>query len=57
MEVAPFHIPQKLFPFRHRFVDVDGARVHYVDEGAGETLSAAARQPVVVLPLSEDIDR
>ena len=38
MEIAPFHIPLKLFPFEHRFMDVDGGRVHYVDEGAGETL-------------------
>lgn len=26
------------FPFRSRFVDVDGNRVHYVDEGNGPTL-------------------
>ena len=38
METAPFHIPLKLFPFEHRFMDVDGGRIHYVDEGAGETL-------------------
>ncbi len=27
-----------LFPFRQRFVDVDGARIHYVDEGEGPVL-------------------
>lgn len=26
------------FPFRSRFVDVDGNRIHYVDEGTGPTL-------------------
>lgn len=35
---TPFEVPYKLYPFEHRFVDVDGARIHYVDEGAGETL-------------------
>ena len=28
----------ELFPFESRFVDIDGARVHYVDEGSGPTL-------------------
>jgi haloalkane dehalogenase len=26
------------FPFESRFIDVDGARVHYIDEGAGPVL-------------------
>ncbi len=34
----PFHVPQELFPFEHRFMDLDGGRIHYVDEGVGETL-------------------
>jgi haloalkane dehalogenase len=34
----PFPIPTQLFPVQHRFLDLDGARIHYVDEGAGETL-------------------
>ena len=34
----PFHIPSALFPVEHRFLDLDGARIHYVDEGAGDTL-------------------
>jgi haloalkane dehalogenase len=27
-----------LYPFEDRYVDIDGARVHYVDEGSGPTL-------------------
>jgi haloalkane dehalogenase len=27
-----------LFPFESRFLDADGARVHYIDEGSGPTL-------------------
>jgi len=34
----PFAVPSDLFPVQHRFLDLDGARIHYVDEGAGETL-------------------
>jgi haloalkane dehalogenase len=34
----PFKVPGALFPFEHRFVVVDGIRLHYIDEGAGETL-------------------
>src|SRR5215472_12854357 len=33
-----FAVPRELFPVEHRFVDLDGARIHYVDEGAGETV-------------------
>jgi haloalkane dehalogenase len=33
-----FDVPQELFPVRHRFLDLDGARIHYVDEGTGDTL-------------------
>lgn len=33
-----FEAPRALFDVAHRFLDLDGARVHYVDEGAGETL-------------------
>ncbi len=31
-------IPTELFPFEHRWVEVDGIGVHYVDEGEGQTL-------------------
>jgi haloalkane dehalogenase len=33
-----FDVPYDLFPVKHRFLDIDGAQVHYVDEGQGETL-------------------
>jgi haloalkane dehalogenase len=34
----PAWLPPSVFPFESRFQDVDGCRVHYVDEGAGPTL-------------------
>jgi haloalkane dehalogenase len=34
----PFAVPTALFPVEHRFLDLDGARIHSVDEGLGETL-------------------
>ncbi|HUO39062.1 MAG TPA: alpha/beta fold hydrolase [Mycobacterium sp.] len=34
----PDWLPQDLYPFTSRFVEVDGARVHYVDEGKGPVL-------------------
>ena len=34
----PFAVPSDLFPVEHRFLELDGARIHYVDEGSGETL-------------------
>jgi haloalkane dehalogenase len=34
----PFPVPEELFPVEHRFADLDGTRIHYVDEGAGEPL-------------------
>lgn len=38
MASKPFEIPQKLFEAQHRFLDLDGARIHYVDEGGGDTV-------------------
>jgi len=38
VETTPFHVPTHLFPVEHRFIDLDGGRLHYVDEGRGETL-------------------
>jgi haloalkane dehalogenase len=38
MTAAPFTVPRELFDVEHRFLDMDGARVHYVDEGRGPTL-------------------
>jgi len=37
-DLRPAWLPPELFPFESRFVDVDGARVHYVDEGSGPVL-------------------
>ena len=34
----PAWLEHQLFPFDSHFVDVDGARVHYVDEGSGPVL-------------------
>jgi haloalkane dehalogenase len=34
----PFPVSHELFPVEHRFLDLDDARIHYVDEGAGETI-------------------
>lgn len=34
----PAWLPREEWPFELRFVDVDGHRVHYVDEGEGPTL-------------------
>lgn len=34
----PSWVNGELFPFESRFVDIDGHRVHYVDEGTGTTL-------------------
>ena len=34
----PDWVDDDLFPFESHFVEIDGHRVHYVDEGAGPTL-------------------
>ncbi|MBI2061879.1 MAG: alpha/beta fold hydrolase [Nitrospirae bacterium] len=36
--VLPFEVPKDLYPFEHRFFSVSGIRIHYVDEGHGETI-------------------
>jgi haloalkane dehalogenase len=36
--MPPFTVPDGLFPVEHRFTEVDGARIHYVDEGNGPLL-------------------
>jgi haloalkane dehalogenase len=33
-----FELPRELFDVEHRFLELDNARIHYVDEGAGETI-------------------
>jgi haloalkane dehalogenase len=35
---APSWVPRDLYPFESQYLDVDGARVHYVDEGSGPVL-------------------
>ncbi len=34
----PAWLPERLFPFRSRYITVEGCRLHYIDEGAGPTL-------------------
>lgn len=34
----PAWLPEDLYPFASRYADVNGARVHYVDEGSGPAL-------------------
>jgi len=36
--MIPFPVPAELFPAEHRFADLGGARLHYVDEGTGEPI-------------------
>ena len=36
--IRPTWLPERLFPFQSRYADVDGAKVHYVDEGDGPVL-------------------
>jgi haloalkane dehalogenase len=36
--VRPAWIPSDLYPFESHYADVEGARVHYVDEGSGPLL-------------------
>ncbi|MGH3735942.1 MAG: alpha/beta fold hydrolase [Micromonosporaceae bacterium] len=38
MTVRPAWVNQELFPFESHFADVDGATVHYIDEGEGPVL-------------------
>jgi len=35
---VPSWFPRELFPFQSRFLDLDGHRLHYVDEGSGPAL-------------------
>lgn len=34
----PFDVPADLYPFQHKFYSINGIRIHYVDEGNGETI-------------------
>jgi haloalkane dehalogenase len=37
-EPRPAWLDERLYPFESRYVEIDGNRVHYVDEGTGPTL-------------------
>jgi haloalkane dehalogenase len=37
-EPHPSWLDERLYPFENRYVEIDGNRLHYVDEGAGPTL-------------------
>ena len=34
----PSWLDEQLYPFQSRFVEVEGNRIHYIDEGSGPTL-------------------
>ena len=36
--VALDWLPASEYPFEHRFIDIEGNRIHYVDEGAGPAM-------------------
>ncbi len=36
--MRPHWLDEQLYPFHRRFVEIEGNRVHYVDEGSGPTL-------------------
>ena len=38
MPMPSWSVPTELFPVEHRFIELGGARLHYVDEGSGEPL-------------------
>jgi len=38
MDARPAWVPRELYPFESHFADLDGVRVHYVDEGNGPPL-------------------
>lgn len=38
MRSPSFDVPHSLFPVEHRFLEMRGTHIHYVDEGSGETL-------------------
>lgn len=38
ISVRPSWVPEELYPFESRFVDIGANRVHYIDEGTGPTI-------------------
>jgi haloalkane dehalogenase len=53
----PAWVDSELFPFRSRFVDIDGHTVHYVDEGSGPTLLFLHGNPTWSFVYRNVIDR
>jgi hypothetical protein len=45
-EDRPQWVSSQLFPFTSRFADIDGAHLHYVDEGAGPALLMVPGSPM-----------
>jgi len=37
-DAVPAWLDRALYPFQNRWIDIDGNRIHYVDEGSGPTL-------------------
>ena len=35
----PQWLDEQLYPFQSRFVEVEGNRIHYIDEGSGSSLA------------------
>jgi haloalkane dehalogenase len=52
----PAWVDDELFPFESRFVDIDGHRIHYVDEGSGPTLLFLHGNPTWSFDYSRIID-
>ena len=38
-------IPRELYPFEDHYLDLDGLRYHYLDEGSGEAVVAVHGNP------------
>ena len=53
----PDWFDETLFPYESRFLDVDGARIHYVDEGEGPVLLMLHGQPTWSFVFRHVIDR
>lgn len=45
------------FPYRHRFLDLPGARLHYIDEGSGPPLLIPMPAPTSIILFRRLIDR
>lgn len=45
MEHRPTWVDERLFPFDSHFVEIDGANVHYIDEGSGPIFLALHGNP------------